>query len=177
MSVRKHRSMAHGAQRGSVTQYRRGILVLERLWRRHDHVPEVVPSVVSPTSVPTSCPEVVPPTGAFGSCPQVVPRTRVPNQRRTRKRISVSPLYPAPEPAARVQARALLALVQAECPEVKWVLQGDLERMHREICRKESRKSCHWNAIGRELAKLTMRRQVKRLGRRLRAYKIPRQRL
>lgn len=102
-------------------------------------------------------------------------RACIPSPKRRRKRVQVEGLFLEAEPEPLIHARALLQLVQTECPDKmgKYVPQSHLERTYRQMCMQNDWKRRHWTAIGRQLIGLTDRRIVKRSGKRFRAYRIP----
>ena len=129
--------------------------------------PEPVPS----TAGRNSFPELVTRTGALGRGESLAPKSRA-----KRRRICVEGLYPDPPRKAQAHAAALLQLICDECPEKvgKYIPHVHLERTYVELCRMEGWGRLHWTAMGRELAKLTDRKKVKRHGKALRVYRIPR---
>ena len=128
---------------------------------------EPVPS----TAARTSSPELVIPTGAPGRGDSLAPKARA-----KRRRICVEGLYPDPPRKPQAHAAALLQLIRDECPEKigKYIPHAHLERTYDELCRMEGWAPLHWTTLGRELAKLTDRKKVKRNGKALRVYRIRR---
>jgi hypothetical protein len=55
-----------------------------------------------------------------------------------------------------------------------YIPHAHLERTYVELCRLEGWAQIHWTALGREMGKLTDRKKVKRNGKALRVYRIPR---
>ena len=133
--------------------------------------PYPAPQPVPSTAGRTSLPQLVPPPGALSRGNGLAPKARA-----KRRRICVEGLYPDPPRPARVHAAALLQLICDECPEKigKYIPHAHIERTYDELCRKEGWDRLHWTALGRELAKLTDRKKVKRNGKALRVYRIPR---
>ena len=133
--------------------------------------PYPAPKPVHSTAGRTSYPELVTPTGVLGRGDSLAPKARA-----KRRRICVEGLYPDPPRKAQAHAAALLQLICDECPEKveKYIPHAHLERTYDELCRIEGWARLHWTALGRELAKLTDRKKVKRNGRALRVYRIPR---
>ena len=129
--------------------------------------PEPVPS----TAGRTSSPELVIPTGTLRRGDSLAPKARA-----KRRRICVEGLYPDPPRKSQEHAAALLQLICEECPEKigKYIPHSHLERTYDELCRMEGWARLHWTVLGRELAKLTDRKKVKRNGKALRVYRIPR---
>ena len=129
------------------------------------------PKPVASTGGRTSSPEVVAPAGALCRDQNLEPKARA-----RRQRICVEGLYPDPPRKAQAHAAALLQLICDECPEKvgKYIPHAHLERTYDELCRMEGWARVHWAALGRELAKLTDRKKVKRNGKALRVYRIPR---
>ena len=133
--------------------------------------PYPAPKPVPCTVGPTSSPELVIPTSAPGQGDSSAPKARA-----KRRRICVEGLYPDPPRKAHAHAAALLQLICDECPEKigKYIPHAHLERTYDELCRMEGWARLHWTALGRELGKLTDRKKVKRNGKALRVYRIPR---
>lgn len=146
----------------------RGLLKREELWA------EPLPKPVSPITGPEPCSQPVHPNAAPNRMPLFETRTGVQKQRRTR--VQIARLYPETPPEPLKHARALLQLIQTECPHLcgKYIPQSDLARTYRELCAQEQWKPRHWTAIGRRLGKLTDKKNVKRNGSRFVAYRIPR---
>jgi hypothetical protein len=96
---------------------------------------------------------------------------------RRRKRIPVVYLYPEPDSEPSKHAKALIELVQQQCPELigKFVPQSHLARMYVELCRQEQWQPFGWMTIGRQLRPLVGGRKhcAKRNGKRFRVYPIP----
>lgn len=120
---------------------------------------------------PPEAPETVTPAPRLA----VVPATAAPAsgpRRRPQKPVRIVRLYPEPPKPATTQARALLALVREQVPDAMgaWLLASDLARTYSELAKREGWQPLSWCVIGRELAKLTRRRTVKRQGKRHVAY-------
>ena len=144
-----------------------------RLLRRAQTAAELLPKPVSQIGDPTTRPLPRPISGASNSGSRR--HARIPSLKRRRKRVQVEGLFLEAEPEPLMHARALLQLVQTECPDKmgKYVPQSHLERTYRQMCTQNDWKPWHWTAIGRRLGRLTDRRTVKRDGERFRAYRIP----
>ena len=84
-------------------------------------------------------------------------------------------LYLEREPEIVRHARALLELIQDECPEKvgKYIPHTHLHRTYRELCDREGWSARNWSAIARPLGRMTRKRLVKRDGRRFIAYRLP----
>ena len=94
--------------------------------------------------------------------------------KRRRKRVHVEGLYLEREPEPKRHARALLELIQKECPEKvgSFIPRSHLDRAYRELCDHEGWKALSWMAIARALGTLTRRRLLKRNGVRFVAYRL-----
>ena len=116
-------------------------------------------------------------TGAFDPCFQ--PGARTAARKRRRKPVEVKSLYPRAtqrEPLRLTRARALLTLVQQECPQLigQFVWQSELETTYAELCKMKGWQPFHWTGIGRHLSDLADRIINKASGKARRAYRIPR---
>ena len=146
--------------------------MLRGLFRRTEPAAQLLPQPVPQTMGPKARPYLVS-QSAVANCG---PELRTPTAaRKRRKRIPVEGLYRQPEPEPLVHARALLQLVQRECPQLigKHVPQTDLARMYPENCKLEGWGQRHSTAIARQLGKIADKRIVKRDGRRFTVYRIP----
>ena len=83
-------------------------------------------------------------------------------------------LYLEREPGPILHARALLQLIQEECPEKvgSYIPRSHLERAYRELCDHEGWDALSWMAVARALGTLTCRKLLKRNGVRFVAYKV-----
>ena len=99
-----------------------------------------------------------------------------PSRKRRRKPVRVEALFLEPDPEPLVHARALIQLIQTECPEKigGYIPRAHLESAYKQMCAQNDWKPRHWSAIGRRLNRLTDRRRLKRNGRQFCAYRIPR---
>jgi len=147
-----------------------------RLFKGAQMAAELLPKPVSQIGDPPTRPLPRPISGASDSSSQR--RARTPGPKRRRKQVRVEGLFLEAEPEPLMHARALLQLVQTECPDKmgKYVPQSHLARTYRQMCTQNDWKPWHWTAIGRRLGSLADRRTVKRDGKRFRAYRIPTQR-
>ena len=86
----------------------------------------------------------------------------------------VEGLYLEREAEPKLHARALLQLIQTECPEKvgSFIPRSHLERAYRELCDHEGWKAFSWMAIARALGTLTRKRLLKRNGVRFVAYRV-----
>jgi hypothetical protein len=143
--------------------------LIKRAQTAAEQLPKRVYQIGSPTTGPI--PRSISGTSKSGS----QHRACIPGPKRRRKRVQVEGLFLEPEPEPLMHARAILRLVQTECPDKngKYVPHSHLERTYRQMCAQNDWKPMHWTAIGRQLAGLTDRKIVKRGGKRFRAYKIP----
>jgi hypothetical protein len=89
--------------------------------------------------------------------------------------VRVDGLYLEREPEPKLHARALLKLIQDECPEKvgSFIPRGHLERAYRELCDHEGWEALTWMTIARALGTLTCRRLLKRNCMRFVAYRVP----
>ncbi len=138
--------------------------MLARLWRQSEE--------------PIAAPKPLPPAAAGYHIPQLPPSTVASNHspKRRQKRVRVCRLYPEPVSEAETHARALLALVQEECPQFigGYVPRPDLEACYLELCEREGWKRRHWTAIARQLGKTTDKKTVRHRGQRFVGYRVPR---
>ena len=107
--------------------------MLASLLRRTECVAQLVPQPVPPTAAPNRYPNPQ-------SLPAAVPVAR----KRGRRRARVEGLYLEREPEPKLHARALLELIQDECPEKvgSFIPCTHLDRAYRELCDHEG-----WKAI------------------------------
>jgi hypothetical protein len=148
------------------------MIVLTRLLRRTECVAQLPPQQVPPTAAPNHYPKPLPfsavPNQSSGPVAKTVAR------KRRRKRVRVESLYLEREPEPKLHARALLELIQDECPEKvgSFIPCTHLDRAYRELCDLEGWKALSWVAVARALGKLTSRRLLKRNGVRFVAYRL-----
>ena len=117
-------------------------MVLARLLRRTEgkllSVPQPGPLIAAPNSCPhpTSVP-AVPNQSSKPMAETVAPKRR-------RKQVHVEGLYLEREPEPKRHARALLELIQDECPEKvgSFIPRSHLDRAYRELCDHEG-----WKAL------------------------------
>ena len=148
--------------------------MLARLLRRTKCMGRVVPQPMPTTAGPK--PFHAPlsfsaePNQSSGSAPNSVA------QKRRRRRVRVEGLYLEREPDPKLHARALLQLIQDECPEKvgSFIPRSHLERAYRELCDHEGWKALSWMAVARALGTLTCKKLLKRNGLRFIAYRISR---
>ena len=146
--------------------------MLARLLRRRECMAEVVPQPMPTTGAPQHYHGSLSLSGAPNqssvSTPNAVAR------KRRRKRVRVEGLYLEREPEPKLHARALLRLIQDECPEKVggFIPGGHLERAYRELCDHEGWTALSWIAIARALGTLTCKRLLKRNGVRFVAYRV-----
>jgi hypothetical protein len=78
-------------------------------------------------------------------------------------------------PAPRLHAAALFDLMKELSDDHggQYVPKLQLQRMYAEECRRKGWSACHWTAVGRELGNLTDKRKVRRHGRRIIVYQVP----
>ena len=98
--------------------------------------------------------------------------------KRAHKRARMGRLCPEPKPKPLVHARALIALIQEQCPDLigAYLPHRDLDGAYAELCAKEgSVTGARWTAIARQLKAMKIqKRSMKRNGERFRAaYRIP----
>ena len=154
--------------------------MLARLWRRAEVRVEVRPLSGAPTpafdSDPQPWPSIAAPTVAQDTGLSLEPLSEVP--KRAPKRARIGRLYPERKPRPLIHARALIASIQEQCPELigAYVPHQDLDKAYEELCHKEGWAPCSWTAIARQLKAMRIeKRTLKRNGERFRAaYRIPR---
>jgi hypothetical protein len=106
------------------------MIVLARLLRRTECMAQVVPQPMPTTAAPKHCHDPLscsaPPNPSSGSAPNAGAQKR-------RKRVRVEGLYLEREPEPVLHARALLQLIQEECPEKvgSYIPRSHLERLPR----------------------------------------------
>jgi hypothetical protein len=125
---------------------------------------------MSLTAVPTTRPALPPQSLVPNFCPQLA--AKPPHRRRVR----VGHVYPQKEPEPVRHAKAILAYVQTWSPELigRYVPQCELDALYRrDVCRDKGWAPRKWDAIGRELSKLTDKRTIKRCGERFTGYRVP----
>ena len=68
-----------------------------------------------------------------------------------------------------------MQIIQDECPEKvgKYISHSHLKRMYGEICDRMGWTLRHWTWFARGLSEITIKKEVKRDGRRFVAYRIP----
>jgi hypothetical protein len=140
------------------------MIVIARLLRRTECMAQVVPPPMPTTAAPKHCHGPL----SFSAAPKQN------SGRKRRKQVRVEGLYLEREPEPILQARALLQLIQEECPEKvgSFVPRGHLERAYHELCDHEGWKAYSWMAIARALGTLTCRKLLKRNGVRFVAYRV-----
>jgi len=139
--------------------------VLARMWRQTED-PSTAPKPLPPSAVAYPIPQLLPPTTAPDRC-----------RKRRQKRVRVCRLYAEPPSQPLIDAGAVLAFIQEECPDFigGYVLRPDLERFYRnDLCKREAWKPRHWTAIARQLGEITSKKTVRHRGQRFVGYRIPR---
>jgi uncharacterized protein (DUF4415 family) len=151
----------------------RELPVVWGLFKREQRAAELLSKPVSQIGGPTTRPIPRSISGVSNSGPH--PSAPISSPKRRGKRVQVEGLFLEAEPEPLVHAKALLWLIQTQCPEKmgKYVPQSHLARTYQQMCAQNDWKPRHWTAIGRRLARLTDRRTVKRDRKRFRAYRIP----
>ena len=98
--------------------------------------------------------------------------------RKKSKPVAVKRLYPELEPGSLRHARAVLESITTHCPHIvgSFVPTADLRGSYFEMCELEGWQSYHWTAVARQLGRLTVKRLLKRQGKRFAAYRIPKAR-
>jgi len=149
-----------------------GKIVLALLLRGRKGEPSATPRQV-PVARSQPFPQLADPNAAPDACSKLAYRNAVPKRRP--KPVQIARLYPQRPSEPLRHARALIDLIQVECPDFVglYVPKSDLERTYRELCATESWETYHWTAIARQLGTLTKKREVKRGGIRFIAYRIP----
>ena len=148
--------------------------MLARLLRRT----ECMAPVVSQPMPTTAAPKPYHGPLSFSAAPHHSSGSAPPNavaRKRRRKRVRVEGLYLERESGPILHARALMKLIQDECPEKvgSFIPRSHLERAYRELCDHEGWKALSWMAIARALGTLTCRKLLKRNGVRFVAYRVP----
>jgi hypothetical protein len=159
----------HRRELGSLTN---GKIVLALLFRSRKGEPRATPLRVG-VARSQPFPQLADPTTAPNTGSKLVYRNAVPKRRP--KPVQIARLYPQRPSEPLRHARALIDLIQEECPDFVglYVPKSDLERTYRELCAAKSWEAHHWTAIARQLQDLTKKRDVKRGGIRFVAYQIP----
>ena len=154
---------------GSLTN---GKIVLTLSFRNRKGEPRAT-LMQSPAARSQPFPQLAYPTIVPNTCSKLVCRKAVPKRRP--KPVQIARLYPQRPSEPLRHARALIALIREECPEIVglYVPKSDLERTYRELCAAKSWEAHHWTAVARQLQDLTKKRDVKRGGIRFVAYQIP----
>ncbi len=149
------------------------LIVLERFLRRTEEPTKMAAQPLSPPSAPNPCSHP-PPILVVPNC-STRPAVHAVTPKRRRNSVRVDGLYLEREPENVRHARALLELIQDECPEKvgKYIPHTHLDRTYRELCEREAWTARTWAAIARPLGRMTRKRLVKRDGRRFIAYGIP----
>ena len=133
---------------------------------------QLVTQPVTPTAALNHYPDPLP----FSPAPNKSsgPATRTVARKRRRKRVRVEGLYLEREPEPKLHARALLELIQDECPDKvgSFIPRSHLNRAYRELCDHEGWKAFSWVAIARALGTLTCKKLLKRNGARFVAYRL-----
>ena len=146
--------------------------MLARLLRRTEctatAVPQPMPTTTAPKHYRGPLSFSAAPNQTPGSAPHAVAR------KRHRKRVRVEGLYLEREPEQILHARALMELIQDECPEKvgSFIPRSHLERAYRELCDHEGWETLSWMALARALGTLTCRKLLKRNGVRFVAYRV-----
>ena len=149
-----------------------GKIVLALLLRGRKGEPSATPRQV-PVARSQPFPQLADPDAAPDACSKLAYRNAVPKRRP--KPVQIARLYPQRPSEPLRHARALIELIQEECPDFVgfYVPKSDLERTYRELCAAKSWEAHHWTAIARRLQDLTKKRELKRSGTRFVAYQIP----
>ena len=145
--------------------------MLARLLRRTECMAQVVPQSKALTAVPKHCTNPL----SFSAVPihSSGPLTEIVARKPRRKRVRVESLYLEREPEPKLHAKALLELIQDECPEKvrSFIPRRHLDRAYRELC--DHAEALSWTAIARALGTLTCKKLLKRNGVRFVAYRLP----
>ena len=146
---------------------RRGLL------KRATAFDEAVPESMYPTDVPGPRPQPSSQTTGLNQCPASWIPTAAPKRRP--KPVRVGRLYPEKASEPQMHAKALLAFIQEECPQLigAYVPCSDLARSYEELAAVEGWSARGWTAIARHLGMLTSKKYLKRAGKRFTAYRIP----
>ena len=147
--------------------------MLARLLRCTECMAELVSQGMPTTAVPQHYHGSLPPSAAPNQSSISTPRAVT--RKRRRKRVRVEGLYLEREPEPKLHARALLELIQTECPEKvgSFIPRAHFERAYRELCNHQGWNEHSWMTVARALSKLTCRKLLKRNGLRFVAYRVP----
>ena len=147
--------------------------MLRGLLRRATAFDEAVPEPVCPISGPEQRPEPLSLTVVPDRSPLPLTRTDVPKRRP--RPVRVGRLYPEKLSEPQMHAKALLAFIQEECPQLigTYVPCSDLAKSYEEFAASEGWHSRGWTSIARQLGSMTSKKSIKRTGRRFTAYRIP----
>ena len=147
--------------------------MLARLLRRTECKAQLVPQSKALTAAPKHCTN----PQSFSAVPihSSGPVTESVARKRRRKRVRVESLYLERESEPKLHAKALLELIQDECPEKvgSFIPRSHLDRAYRELCVHGGWKALSWTAIARALGTLTCKKLLKRGGVRFVAYRVP----
>ena len=135
---------------------------------------EAMPETVYPTGGPHQRPEPLSLIVVPNPCPLPSTQTDVPKRRP--RPVRIGRLYPEKVPEPQMHAKALLAFIQEECPQLTgtYVPCADLAKSYEEFAAAEGWTTRGWTTIARQLGGMTIKKSVKRGGRRFTAYRIPR---
>ena len=118
--------------------------MLARLLRRTECMAQVVPQSKARTAVPKHCTN----PQSFSAVPihSSGPLTEIVARKPRRKRVRVESLYLEREPEPKLHAKALLELIQDECPEKvgSFIPRDHLDRAYRELCDHEGSQRLHF---------------------------------
>ena len=133
-----------------------------------------MPETVHPIGGPDRRPEPLSQTVVPYPCPIPSARTGVPKRRP--RLVRVGRLYPEKLSEPQMHARALLACIQEECPQLigTYVPCADLAKSYSEFAAAEGWTTRGWTTIARQMGGMTTKKSVKRGGKRFTAYRIPR---
>ena len=147
--------------------------MLRGLLKRATAFDAAMPETVYPIGGPDRRPEPLSLTAVPNPCP--IPSTQTDVPKRRPRPVRVGRLYPEKLSEPQLHAKALLAFIQEECPQLigTYVPCADLAKSYEEFAAAECWRPRGWTAIARQLGSMTSKKSVKRGGRRFTAYRIP----
>ena len=148
--------------------------MLRGLLKRATAFDEPMPEPMYPIDGPHRRPEPLSLTLVPDLGPRPSTQTDVPKRRP--RPVRVGRLYPEKLSEPQLHAKALVAFIQEECPQLTgtYVPCSDLARSYEELAAAEGWRALGWTAIARQLGSMTNKKSVKRGGKRFTAYRIPR---
>ena len=148
--------------------------MLRGLLKRATAFDEPMPEPVYPIGDPDQRPKPLSLTAVPNPCP--IPSTQTDVPKRRPRLVRVGRLYPEKLSEPQMHAKALLAFIQEECPQLigTYVPCSDLTKSYEEFAATEGWTTRGWTSVARQMGSMTNKKSVKRSGRRFTAYRIPR---